>query len=224
MKPRSSDEACAASLRGMSWEKRVLDLASALVGLLLLSPILAIVAIVILADDGRPVFFRQARIGHRGTPFRIWKFRTMCANAETQGRQITVGDDPRITRVGGVLRRLKVDELPQLINVVKGEMSLVGPRPEVPEYVARYAPEQRNVLSIVPGITDPASIEYRHESDILACAHDPERTYVDVIMPEKIRLNLEYAKSATVWTDLRVIAGTIWLVVKDRGAGPSVSS
>lgn len=224
MKPRSSDEACAASLRGMSWEKRVLDLVSALVGLLLLSPILAIVAIVILADDGRPVFFRQARIGHRGTPFRIWKFRTMCANAETQGRQITVGDDPRITRVGGVLRRLKVDELPQLINVVKGEMSLVGPRPEVPEYVARYAPEQRNVLSIVPGITDPASIEYRHESDILACAHDPERTYVDVIMPEKIRLNLEYAKSATVWTDLRVIVGTIWLVVKDRGAGPSVSS
>jgi len=208
----------------MSWEKRVVDLVSALVGLLLLSPLLVTVAIAILADDGSPVFFRQARIGHRGTPFRIWKFRTMCVNAEAQGRQITVGDDPRITRIGRVLRRVKVDELPQLINVVKGEMSLVGPRPEVPGYVARYTTEQRNVLSIMPGITDPASIEYRRESDILACAHDPGRTYVEVIMPEKIRLNLEYAKRATVWTDLRVVAGTIWLVLKDRGAGPSVSS
>jgi len=224
IKLKSSDEARAVSLLRMSWEKRVVDLVSALVGLLLLSPLLVTVAIAILADDGRPVFFRQARIGHRGTTFRIWKFRTMCVNAEAQGRRITVGDDPRITRVGRVLRQLKIDELPQLINVVKGEMSLVGPRPEVPEYVARYTPEQRNVLSIIPGITDPASIEYRREGDILACAHAPERTYVEVIMPEKIRLNLEYAKSATVWTDLRVIAGTIWLILKDRGAGPSVSS
>jgi lipopolysaccharide/colanic/teichoic acid biosynthesis glycosyltransferase len=147
----------------------------------------------------------------------------MYANAETQGRQITVGDDPRITRVGRVLRRFKVDELPQLINVVKGEMSLVGPRPEVPDYVAHYTPEQRCVLDIMPGITDPASMEYRRENEILASVQDPDWTYVFVIMPEKIRLNIEYARSASVWTDLLVILRTLWLVLKDRISDPRIS-
>jgi lipopolysaccharide/colanic/teichoic acid biosynthesis glycosyltransferase len=160
-------------------------------------------------DDGGAVFFRQVRVGRDGRLFRVWKFRTMIANAEQRGGPLTVGEDPRTTRIGRWLRRSKLDELPQLFNVLAGEMSLVGPRPEVPRYVALYSPDQRRVLDLVPGITDPASIVYRHESDLLARAPDPERHYIAVIMPEKIRINLAYAARATWWTDLVVVLDTL---------------
>ena len=128
--------------------------------------------------------------------------------------QLTVGEDPRITRAGRWLRRTKIDELPQLINVLKGEMSLVGPRPEVPRYVALYNEEEKSVLELVPGITDPASIKYRRESELLACSPEPEKTYIEEIMPEKIRINLDYARRATLFTDFKVILTTLCLVLK----------
>lgn len=163
-------------------------------------------------DDKGPVFFRQERVGYKGRPFRIWKFRTMVVDAEKIGKPLTVGRDPRITRVGYWLRKFKLDELPQLFNVLVGEMSLVGPRPEVPKYVALYTPEQRKVLDLVPGITDPASIKYRDESEILGRSPDPDRTYLEEIMPEKIRLNLEYAAHATVWSDFIIVLKTLFRV------------
>ncbi|HEX9886639.1 MAG TPA: sugar transferase, partial [Longimicrobiales bacterium] len=145
--------------------------------------------------------------------FRIWKFRSMAADAERTGRPLTVGDDPRVTRVGRWLRAWKLDELPQLLNVVRGEMSLVGPRPEVPRYVELYTLEQSRVLDLTPGITDPASIRYRNEAEALERADDPEAAYIDTLMPEKIRLNLEYGDVATVWSDLRVILRTLGAVI-----------
>jgi lipopolysaccharide/colanic/teichoic acid biosynthesis glycosyltransferase len=189
--------------------KRALDLVGAGAGVVLLSPLLLVVALLVKAEDGGPVFFRQERVGYRGHPFWIWKFRTMFPGAELQGLPLTVGRDARVTRVGSWLRRLKLDELPQLFNVLAGEMTLVGPRPEVPRYVASYGLEQRRVLELVPGITDEASIRYLDESALLAAAADPEQVYVNEIIPEKIRLNLAYAAHATVWTDLRVIMATV---------------
>jgi lipopolysaccharide/colanic/teichoic acid biosynthesis glycosyltransferase len=188
--------------------KRVFDVTCALVGLLILSPVLLLVMLWIRLDSPGPVFFRQVRVGRGGTPFRIWKFRTMVPDADKRAMQITVGRDPRITRSGELLRKFKLDELPQLLNVVSGEMSLVGPRPEVQRYVDLYTPEQRRVLDVKPGITDPASIKYRDESEVLAEASDPERTYIEEIMPEKIRINLDYAAKANVWTDVGVIFQT----------------
>ncbi|GAH17100.1 unnamed protein product, partial [marine sediment metagenome] len=152
----------------MSLGKRLFDLFWASLGLVLLSPLFLILALLIKLADGGAVFYRQERVGWRGRPFRVWKFRTMVMNAERMGKPLTVGDDPRITAAGRFLRRFKLDELPQLFNVVRGEMSLVGPRPEVAKYVRLYTPGQRRVLDLVPGITDPASIKYRDESDILA--------------------------------------------------------
>jgi lipopolysaccharide/colanic/teichoic acid biosynthesis glycosyltransferase len=189
--------------------KRALDLLCAVPGTLLLSPLLLLTALLIRLTDRGPIFFRQERVGFRGRPFRIWKFRTMVVDAERRGAQITVGPDPRITRIGVLLRKLKIDELPQLFNVLAGEMSMVGPRPEVPHYVAMYSEEQRRVLDLMPGITDEASIAYRNENDILAAAADAERTYVEEIMPEKIRLNLRYAAHANVFTDVGVILRTL---------------
>ncbi|HEX2203616.1 MAG TPA: sugar transferase, partial [Longimicrobium sp.] len=173
------------------------------------APALLVLGGLVWLDDRGPVFFRQERVGKDGKPFRMWKFRTMRVDAEKVGPQLTVGADPRITRVGRWLRKTKVDELPQLLNVLSGEMSLVGPRPEVPRYVAMYTPEQRRVLSLMPGITDPASIRYRDESAVLAEADDPERTYVEEVMPEKIRLNLDYAARSSVLSDTAVILKTI---------------
>ncbi len=193
----------------MTPAKRLFDLAAAGTGLLVLAPLLAAIGLLILVEDGRPVFFRQERVGRDGRPFRIWKFRTMVRDAERRGTAITVGRDPRITRIGHWLRRFKLDELPQLWNVVRGEMSLVGPRPEVPRYVALYTPEQRRVLALVPGITDPASIAYRDEAALLAESDDPERLYVERIMPDKIRINLDYAARRSLWSDLRVILETL---------------
>lgn len=190
-------------------EKRLFDLFWAIVGLLVLWPVFLVIALLIKLADGGLVFFRQERVGYRGNPFRLWKFRTMVTNAEQLGKPLTVGRDPRITPAGRQLRKFKLDELPQLLNVLMGEMSLVGPRPEVPQYVALYTPEQRRVLELTPGITDPASIKYRNESELLGQAKDPERMYVEGIMPEKIRLNLEYAEQATVLSDFTIILRTL---------------
>jgi len=193
----------------MTHGKRAFDALAAGVGLLLLSPLLVLIAAVVKLADGGPIFFRQQRVGRGGQPFLMWKFRTMVPGAERLGHQITVGNDPRVTPVGRVLRALKLDELPQLINVLAGDMSLVGPRPEVSRYTALYSPQERPVLDLVPGITDPASIRYRDEGALLAAAADPERIYVDEIMPDKIRLNLEYAARATVWSDFLVVVRTV---------------
>jgi lipopolysaccharide/colanic/teichoic acid biosynthesis glycosyltransferase len=194
--------------------KRFLDVLVAAGGLLLLSPLFAAVALAIWAADRGPVFYVQERVGLGGKTFGLWKFRSMRVGADRQGSLVTIGGDPRVTRIGRWLRRFKIDELPQLLNVLKREMSLVGPRPEVPRYVALYSPEQREVLRLVPGITDPASIEFSHEEEILRKAEDPERHYVEVIMPRKIELNLEYAKRATVWTDLGLILKTLTVILE----------
>lgn len=194
--------------------KRPFDLACSLTGLALLLPVFAGVAVAIKLMDPGPVFFRQERIGLHGRPFRIWKFRTMVVDAPRMGAAITVGADSRITRVGGFLRKYKLDELPQLLNVATGEMSLVGPRPEVPRYVALYTEAQREVLRLKPGITDWASIKYRDESAILAKAEDPETMYRKILMPDKIRLNLDYAGKASLVKDISVIIATLIKVGK----------
>jgi lipopolysaccharide/colanic/teichoic acid biosynthesis glycosyltransferase len=198
----------------MKLGKRVFDVVCTVPGLIVLSPLFAVAALLIKLEDGGPVFFRQERVGRSGRPFRMWKFRSMVVDAPRLGAPLTVGRDPRITRVGWWLRKLKIDEFPQLLNVLTGEMSLVGPRPEVPRFVADYTPEQRSVLTVAPGITDPASVKFRHESDVLAASADPERTYLLEIMPEKLRINLDYQARATVWSDMLVILRTLRALVK----------
>jgi len=194
----------------MRLSKRLFDLFWTILGLIILWPLFLLIAVLIKLDDGGPVFYRQIRAGYKGKPFRVWKFRTMVVDADKMGRPLTVGRDPRITRVGKWLRKLKLDELPQLFNVLVGEMSLVGPRPEVFTYVDQYSEEQREVLGLLPGITDPASIKFRSENEILAQEDNPEQTYVKEIMPEKLRINLEYSKKATVWSDFIIILKTIF--------------
>ena len=194
--------------------QRLLDLALAVPATALCSPVLAIVAALIKLDSRGPVFFRQQRVGRFGQPFDILKFRTMVTDAEKLGAQITVGRDPRITRTGHLLRRTKLDELPQLINVLKGEMSLVGPRPEVPRYVALYNAEQRQILALRPGITSPASIAFHNESEVLARQLDPEQFYRNEVFPAKINLDLNYARSATVWSDCAVMVRTFLRILK----------
>jgi len=197
----------------MRWEKRVFDFIFSALGLVILFPIFIIIALLIKIEDGGPVLFIQERIGYRGRPFFMYKFRTMVVDADKKGNLLTVGGDPRITKSGRLLRKFKLDELPQLINVLKGEMSLVGPRPEVEKYVNLYTNEQREVLNLYPGITDPASIEYVNESELLAQSSDPEKLYVEKIMPEKIVLNLEYARQASWWTDFLVIIKTLARII-----------
>ncbi len=196
--------------------KRGFDLFWATVGLCLLWPVFLVVGLLVKAEDRGPIFFRQRRVGWHGHSFRMWKFRTMVIDAEQKGLALTVGRDPRITRVGHWLRATKVDELPQLINVWTGEMSLVGPRPEVQKYVDLYSKDQRRVLDLRPGITDLASVKYRRESELLAASSDPDRTYVEEIMPEKIRINLEYAAQANAWADVWVILLTLGLWPKGK--------
>ncbi len=191
--------------------KRTFDVILSALGLLLLSPLMLLCALWIKLDSPGPVFFRQERIGRGGAPFRIHKFRTM-THGHT-GAQITVGADARITRAGVFLRRTKLDELPQLIDVLRGVMSLVGPRPEVPRYVALYPAGLRDkVLSVRPGITDPASLEYRDEAERLARAADPEQEYVNVVMPAKLQLAAHYVDQASLMFDLRLIARTLRVV------------
>ena len=190
--------------------KRLFDLLMSSLGLLALGPLLILIALAVKLDSPGPVFFRQERVGRFGVPFRIHKFRTMRHDPAGQGLQITVGADRRITRVGGLLRRTKLDELPQLIDVWLGTMSLVGPRPEVPRYVAHYPVELRDkVLSVRPGITDIASIEYRDESQVLAQAADPEQAYIQQVLPHKLALAASYVDQASVWLDIKLILRTI---------------
>ncbi|MBG6079415.1 sugar transferase [Rubrivivax gelatinosus] len=192
--------------------KRLFDLVGAAVALLLLSPLLLAAALAVKLDSPGPVFFRQQRVGRGGVLFRIHKFRTMREGAP--GLQITVGDDPRITRVGRWLRRTRIDELPQFIDVLQGTMSLVGPRPEVPRYVEFYPPELRErVLSVRPGITDPVSLAYADESELLARAADPEREYVEVLLPRKLQAAAAYAERATLWTDLGVLLRSVGVLL-----------
>jgi len=178
-------------------------------------PVLLLIALAIKIDDPGPVFYRQVRVGRNGKEFRIYKFRTMVVDADKKGLQITVGRDNRITRMGAFLRRTKLDELAQLLNVFTGEMSFVGPRPEVPKYVNLYTPYQRQVLLVQPGITDYASIAYRNENDLLEGAEDPEKMYIETIMPDKIELNMKYLHEISPLADIRLIFSTIIAVIKD---------
>lgn len=205
--------------------KRLFDIAFALLALLLLGPLLLAVALWVRLDSPGPVFFRQQRVGRSGQLFDIYKFRTMQTGAEAMGPQITVGEDARITRAGAWLRRSKVDELPQFINVLRGDMSVVGPRPEVPRYVAQYPADVRQaVLSVRPGITDLASIEFRDESALLARSQDPERTYVEQILPAKLRHAQQYVRTHSLGLDLRIIARTVLAVLGLRTARPPDSA
>jgi len=186
--------------------KRLFDLLGAATALLLLSPLLLLTALWVKLDSPGPVFFRQERVGRRGVNFRIHKFRTMAADAPAHGMLLTVGADPRITRAGAFLRRTRIDELPQFIDVLQGTMSLVGPRPEVPRYVAHYPPAlAERALSVRPGMTDPASLAYMDEATLLASATDPEREYIEHILPAKLQHAADYAERATFSTDLMVL-------------------
>lgn len=194
--------------------KRLFDIACALIGLFFLFPFFLIVSILIVLDSGFPVFYKQSRVGKNNIDFKLWKFRSMHTDADKRGL-LTVGDrDPRITRMGLILRKTKLDELPQLINVLVGDMSLVGPRPEVRRYVDHYNEEQMRVLSIRPGITDNASIRFRNETEILAAQDDPERYYIEHILPEKTELYLQYVDNRSFLGDLKMILNTFVAIVR----------
>lgn len=200
--------------RGRLALKRAMDIAISGAALCVLWPVLLLIALAIVIDDPGPVFYRQVRVGRGGKEFRIFKFRTMVVDADRKGLQITVGRDSRITRMGALLRKTKLDELAQLLNVFLGQMSFVGPRPEVPRYVAMYTPYQRQVLLVRPGITDYASIAYRNENDLLAGAEDPERMYLEEIMPAKLELNMKYLRRVSPLEDIRLIFMTIAAVIR----------
>lgn len=194
--------------------KRLFDLMAAGLGLILLAPLFLVLALWIKLDSPGPVLYRQRRVGRHGIPFDICKFRTMHARP-ADGCQLTVGNDPRITRAGQVLRHYKLDELPQLLNVLQGTMSLVGPRPEVPRYVACYPPLAREtVLSVAPGITDLAAILYKDESTILGQAADPERAYVETILPIKLAYYQRYVHERSLWGDLCIIVRTLAAIAR----------
>lgn len=194
--------------------KRATDIVLSACALAVLWPLLLLIALAIWIDDPGPVFYRQVRVGRNGKTFRIFKFRSMVMDADKKGLAITVGRDSRITRVGAVLRKTKLDELAQLLNVFLGQMSFVGPRPEVPKYVELYTPYQRQVLLVRPGITDYASIAYRNENDLLAGAPNPETMYIEQIMPDKIELNMKYLREISPLADIRLILKTIVAVIK----------
>ena len=193
--------------------KRIFDIISSLFGLILLSPFIIIIAILIKLDSKGPIFFKQVRVTKNGREFKIFKYRTMKIDSDKYS-QITVGKDSRITKIGDFLRKYKLDEIPQLINVLIGDMSLVGPRPEVPKYVALYTEEQREILKVRAGITDYASIEFSNENDILANETDPEKAYIEKIMPRKIELNKKYLSEISVMTDIKIILLTIKKILK----------
>lgn len=196
--------------------KRLFDIIASGCGLLVLSPIFLIVAIWIKLDSHGPVFYRQTRVGRYNKDFRIFKFRSMRVGSD-KGSLVTIGGrDPRVTRSGYFIRKFKIDELPQLINVFTGDMSLVGPRPEVRHYVNYWTPEQMRVLDVRPGITDPASIRFRNENELLEKADDPERYYIDVIMQEKIKLYLEYVEKSSFWYDIKLIFQTFKVIITER--------
>jgi lipopolysaccharide/colanic/teichoic acid biosynthesis glycosyltransferase len=194
--------------------KRAFDLLGAAAGLILLAPLLLLIGLWIRLDSPGPVLYRQQRVGRAGKLFTIYKFRTM-QQRPVAGPQLTVGADPRVTRAGRFLRHYKLDELPQLWNVIEGSMSLVGPRPEVPRYVDCYPPEQRRVvLSVTPGITDWAAIRYKDENAVLARAADPERAYVEAVLPVKLDYYVRYVKERSFWGDVRILAHTLAAILR----------
>ena len=196
--------------------KRLFDIVASGLGLIVLSPLFLILAIWIKLDSKGPVFYRQVRVGYKNKDFRIFKFRSMRVGAD-KGSLVTIGGhDPRVTRSGYFIRKFKFDELPQLINVFLGDMSLVGPRPEVRHYVDYWTPVQMHVLDVRPGITDPASIKFRNENELMEKAEDPEKYYIEVIMQEKIKLYLEYVEKHSFFYDLGLIFKTFWVIVKER--------
>ncbi len=194
--------------------KRVCDILLSGVGLLCLSPLLLSVAIWVKLDSAGPIFYRQVRVGRGGKDFRIFKFRSMYTESDKRGLITVGGHDPRVTRAGYYIRKLKLDELPQLINVFVGDMSFVGPRPEVRKYVDMYTPEQLHVLDVRPGITDAASIKYRNENELLAAQTEPERYYIEVIMQDKLRINLDYVHHHTLLGDLKLIFSTFVAILR----------
>lgn len=195
--------------------KRLFDILLSGIGLLIISPLFLIVAIWIKLDSPGPIFYRQVRVGRYNKDFRIFKFRSMRIGSD-KGSLVTIGGrDPRITRSGYFIRKFKIDELPQLINVFVGDMSLVGPRPEVRHYVNYWTEEQMHVLDVRPGITDPASIKFRNENELLAQAEDPEKYYIEVIMQEKIKLYLDYVAKNSLWYDIKLIFQTFWVIIKE---------
>ncbi len=196
--------------------KRLTDMVSAAVGLVLLSPLLALVAVLVRWGSPGPALFRQERMGRNFRPFQILKFRTMVRDAPQRGGPITFGADPRITPLGSLLRKTKLDELPQLINVLKGDMSLVGPRPEVPRYVEMFRADYAEILRVRPGITDLASIRYRDEAAVLGAAANPEEEYLRRVLPEKIRLAKEYVERRSLRMDWAIICGTLFHLARDR--------
>jgi lipopolysaccharide/colanic/teichoic acid biosynthesis glycosyltransferase len=196
--------------------KRLFDIVLSIIGLIILSPVLLLVSLLIKLEDGGPVFYRGIRVGKDGKPFRIFKFRTMVPDAEKMGVYSTADDDPRITRIGRILRKYKIDELPQLINVLKGEMSFVGPRPEVPAYVEKFTEEERKILSVRPGITDWASLWDVDEGAILAGSPDPDKAYEELIRPTKIHLQLKYVREHSFLTDIKIIILTLLSIILRR--------
>ena len=193
--------------------KRIFDITLSLLGLILLLPFMLIIAILIKIDSKGSVFFKQVRVTKNGREFKIFKYRTMRVGSDKYS-QITVGKDDRITKIGLFLRKYKLDEIPQLINVFIGDMSLVGPRPEVPKYVALYTDEQKEILKVRAGITDYASIEFSNENDLLASEEDPEKAYIEKVMPRKIELNKKYLSEISILTDIRIILLTIKKILK----------
>lgn len=193
--------------------KRLFDIISSGIGLLILSPLFLIVAIWVKLDSPGPVFYKQVRVGRNNKDFYLYKFRSMRVGSDKKGLITVGGHDPRVTRSGYYIRKYKLDEFPQLINVFKGDMSLVGPRPEVRKYVDLYTPEQMHVLDVRPGITDLASIRYRNENELLAKASDPEQYYRDVIMQDKLNINLEYVHNHSFWGDIKLIFKTFSAIV-----------
>ncbi|MCE2845927.1 MAG: sugar transferase [Sphingobacteriales bacterium] len=194
--------------------KRAFDLLLSVLVLLPLIPLLLFIGIAVILDNPGPVFYRQVRVGKNASPFRILKFRTMYRNSDRKGLLTVGGRDPRVTRVGYWLRKYKLDELPQLFNVLEGSMSLVGPRPEVEKYVALYDDNQRRVLEVKPGITDYASIQYSDENELLAKADDPERMYIEEVMPAKLKLNLDYIRDQGMLTDLKILMQTALKILR----------
>lgn len=189
--------------------KRFIDIVLSSAALIILLPLMVVIAILIKLDSPGPIFFRGLRVGRYSEPFKIYKFRTMVINADKLGGPSTPADDPRLTKIGKILRKYNLDELPQFINVLKGDMSIVGPRPEVPQYVEMFTDEEKEILNLRPGITDWASIWNPDEGFILAGSDDPEKIYLEKIWPEKHRLELEYVRNFSLWTDIKIILLTL---------------
>lgn len=194
--------------------KRTFDILVSFVAIVILFPFFIVVSILIKVDSKGPVIFRQVRVGKNEKNFEILKFRTMVTDAEKIGKQITIGEDKRITKIGRFLRKYKLDEFPQLFNVLKGDMSFVGPRPEVPRYTSLYTDEQKEVFKVRPGITDYASIKYRDENEILGESENPEETYINKIMNDKLKINLEYLKRKSIIEDIKIIFKTLVKIIK----------